>query len=117
MQFNGSRLLHLRLVRGGPGTSSSGISLVGDTRAPDLPDLYTVVSMIQLTLIASTSCALDNCLDDEDEVLLAIATELGKFTPMVGGAKYAFSIIPPLEELAKVEESVVHDKAVSFRRH
>lgn len=55
---------------------------------------------------------LTDALDDEDEVLLAIATELGNFIPLVGGSQYAYVLLPPLEQLAMVEESVVHDKAV-----
>jgi len=55
---------------------------------------------------------LHEALDDEDEVLLAISTELSKFVPLVGGPDFAYSILPPLEKLAMVEESVVHDKAV-----
>lgn len=51
-------------------------------------------------------------LDEEDEVLLAIASELGSFVPLVGGPDYAFTILPPLEALAGIEETVVHDKAV-----
>jgi len=49
---------------------------------------------------------------DEDEVLLALAEQLGKFTPLVGGQVYAHCLLPPLENLATVEETVVRDKAV-----
>lgn len=55
---------------------------------------------------------LSDALDDDDEVLLAIAAELANFIPLVGGADYAYTLLPPLEQLAMVEESVVHDKAV-----
>ncbi|KAL1481901.1 hypothetical protein MTO96_015217 [Rhipicephalus appendiculatus] len=47
---------------------------------------------------------------DEDEVLLALAEQLGNFTPLVGGPD------PPLESLATVEETVVRDKAVESLR-
>eukprot|EP00878_Enallax_costatus_P012475 GHUV01013028.1.p1 GENE.GHUV01013028.1~~GHUV01013028.1.p1 ORF type:complete len:408 (+),score=107.31 GHUV01013028.1:178-1401(+) len=50
--------------------------------------------------------------DDEDEVLLAMAEELGKFVPYVGGPAYANVILQPLEQLSQVEETVVRDKAV-----
>lgn len=50
--------------------------------------------------------------DDEDEVLLAMAEELGKFVPYVGGPAYAHTILQPLEQLSQVEETVVRDKAV-----
>ena len=51
-------------------------------------------------------------LDDEDEVLLACAEQLAFFVPLVGGGDHAHTLLPPLEALAQVEETVVHDKAV-----
>ncbi|KAG1659291.1 Serine/threonine-protein phosphatase 2A regulatory subunit A alpha isoform [Nymphon striatum] len=53
---------------------------------------------------------------DEDEVLLALAEQLGKFTPLVGGPEYVHCLLPPLESLATVEETVVRDKAVESLR-
>jgi hypothetical protein len=50
--------------------------------------------------------------DDEDEVLLAMAEELGKFVPFVGGPNFAHTLLQPLEQLSQVEETVVRDKAV-----
>ena len=50
--------------------------------------------------------------DDDDEVLLAMAEELGSFIPHVGGVDYAYVLLPPLETLCTVEETVVRDKAV-----
>lgn len=50
--------------------------------------------------------------EDEDEVLVVLAEELSGFVPYVGGAQYAYTIIPPLEALAGAEEPVVRDKAV-----
>jgi len=51
--------------------------------------------------------------DDEDEVLLALAEELGGFVDYVGGPEHAASLLPPLESLAaSVEETTVRDKAV-----
>lgn len=55
---------------------------------------------------------LSEALDDEDEVLLAISKELSGFISLVGGAEHAYTLLPPLEQLSMVEESVVHDKAV-----
>ncbi|KAL3068130.1 hypothetical protein niasHS_011037 [Heterodera schachtii] len=49
---------------------------------------------------------------DEDEVLLALAEQLGNFTPLVGGPEYVHCLLPPLENLANIEETVVRDKAV-----
>jgi hypothetical protein len=50
--------------------------------------------------------------DDDEEVLLAMAEELGKFVQYVGGPNYAYTLLPPLEQLCSVEETVVRDKAV-----
>jgi len=55
---------------------------------------------------------LTDSLDDEDEVLLACAEQLAFFVPLVGGGEHAHTLLPPLEALAQVEETVVHDKAV-----
>uniref|UniRef100_A0A183IBZ9 Protein phosphatase PP2A regulatory subunit A n=1 Tax=Soboliphyme baturini TaxID=241478 RepID=A0A183IBZ9_9BILA len=53
---------------------------------------------------------------DEDEVLLALADQLGNFTPLVGGPEYVHCLLKPLETLAAVEETVVRDKAVESLR-
>lgn len=52
--------------------------------------------------------------DEEDEVLVVLAEELGKFVDYVGGPKFAHLLLPSLEELAGVEETLVRDK-VLFR--
>jgi serine/threonine-protein phosphatase 2A regulatory subunit A len=48
-------------------------------------------------------------LDDEDEVLLVIAEELGKFVEVVGGPAHAHLLLSPLESLATVDEASVRD--------
>lgn len=48
---------------------------------------------------------------DEDEVLLAMAEQLGQFVDRVGGPEYAYTLLPPLENLSSVEETVVRDRA------
>lgn len=53
---------------------------------------------------------LQESVDDEDEVLVAIADELGNFTEFVGGPQYAHVILNPLATLAAVEETSVRDK-------
>merc|ERR1712035_1759 len=53
---------------------------------------------------------------DEDEVLLALAEQLGALTPLVGGPEFVHCLLPPLESLATVEETVVRDKAVESLR-
>ncbi|CAH0482275.1 unnamed protein product [Peronospora belbahrii] len=50
--------------------------------------------------------------EDEDEVLVALAEELGGFVDLVGGAEHALALVEPLEVLAGVEETVVRDRAV-----
>ncbi|GFZ16118.1 protein phosphatase 2A subunit A2 [Actinidia rufa] len=50
--------------------------------------------------------------DDDDEVLLAMAEELGVFVPYVGGVEHARVLLPSLETLCTVEETCVRDKAV-----
>lgn len=49
-------------------------------------------------------------IDDEDEVLLVLAEELGKFSEYVGGKEYAWTVLAALENLAAVEETLVRDK-------
>ena len=53
---------------------------------------------------------------DEDEVLLALAEQLGTFTPLVGGAEHVNCLLLLLESLATVEETIVRDKAVDSLR-
>lgn len=54
---------------------------------------------------------LQDSLDDEDEVLLALAEELGKdMDEYLGGPQFAHLLLGPLENLAAVEETVVRDK-------
>ncbi|KAF8642237.1 hypothetical protein AX16_009512 [Volvariella volvacea WC 439] len=54
---------------------------------------------------------LQDSVDDEDEVLLALAEELGNFADYIGGKDYAHLLLGPLETLSAVEETLVRDKA------
>jgi serine/threonine-protein phosphatase 2A regulatory subunit A len=55
---------------------------------------------------------LQESVDDEDEVLLALADELGKsFEEYIGGKEFAHVLLGPLENLSAVEETLVRDKA------
>ncbi|KZT02725.1 ARM repeat-containing protein [Laetiporus sulphureus 93-53] len=55
---------------------------------------------------------LQDSVDDEDEVLLALAEELGSnFEEYIGGNEYAHLLLGPLENLCAVEETLVRDKA------
>lgn len=54
---------------------------------------------------------LQDSIDDEDEVLLALAEELGRnFEEYLGGPEYAHLLLGPLENLSAVEETLVRDK-------
>lgn len=54
---------------------------------------------------------LQDSVDDEDEVLLALAEELGRnFEEYIGGPEYAHLLLGPLENLSAVEETLVRDK-------
>lgn len=50
-------------------------------------------------------------LDDEDEVLFALAEEMGKnFEQYIGGPEHGHLLLPLLESLAGTEETLVRDK-------
>lgn len=52
-------------------------------------------------------------IDDEDEVLLALASQLdARFIPYIGGKEHLPALLEPLEQLAQVEETVVRERAV-----
>lgn len=53
-------------------------------------------------------------MEDEDEVLVALAEELGKFEEYVGGSDYAHVLLGPLQHLATVEEPLVRHKVLSL---
>ncbi|KAK1827246.1 armadillo-type protein [Podospora conica] len=55
---------------------------------------------------------LDESVEDEDEVLVALSEELGTFIEYVGGPAWGHVLLSPLENLAAIEEPVVRDKAV-----
>ncbi|KAM4055345.1 HEAT repeats domain-containing protein [Hirsutella rhossiliensis] len=55
---------------------------------------------------------LDESVEDEDEVLVALSEELGSFIEYVGGPQWGHVLLSPLENLAGIEEPVVRDKAV-----
>ncbi|KAH7037828.1 armadillo-type protein [Microdochium trichocladiopsis] len=55
---------------------------------------------------------LDESVEDEDEVLVALSEELGSFIEYVGGPEWGHVLLSPLENLAAIEEPVVRDKAV-----
>lgn len=60
---------------------------------------------------------LQDSVDDEDEVLLALAKELGRnFEEYIGGKQFAHVLLGPLENLSAVEETLVRDKVRVLKR-
>ena len=55
-------------------------------------------------------------MDDEDEVLAAIAANLRHLLPHVGGPSHASHLLPPLELLLTVEEASVRTEACATAR-
>ena len=47
------------------------------------------------------------------QVLLAMAEELGRFIPCVGGPQRAYVLLKPLEELCTMDETLVREKATA----
>lgn len=55
-------------------------------------------------------------MDDEEEVLLALAEVLGaQFLDYVGGPAHSMSVIKILEKLCQLDESTVRDKVFAWR--
>eukprot|EP01017_Pseudomicrothorax_dubius_P017045 TRINITY_DN1934_c0_g1_i5.p1 TRINITY_DN1934_c0_g1~~TRINITY_DN1934_c0_g1_i5.p1 ORF type:complete len:499 (+),score=139.99 TRINITY_DN1934_c0_g1_i5:144-1640(+) len=50
--------------------------------------------------------------EDEDEVLAALADSIGDFVDLVGGPAYAVSLLPVIESLCYNEDTVVRDKTI-----
>ena len=56
---------------------------------------------------------MNDLLDDEnEEVLLAIATKLDELSKYIGGSVYITCLIPPLGALCRSEEAVVQERAI-----
>ena len=54
-------------------------------------------------------------MDDEEEVLLALAEVLGpQFLEFIGGPAHALHVIKILEKLCQLDESTVRDKVFSI---
>ena len=59
--------------------------------------------------------SLAESIEDEDEVLTALADELGNFVEYVGGPEYAHTLLSPLENLAAIEEPIVREKVCAYK--
>ena len=55
---------------------------------------------------------LTDMIDDEDEILIALADSLSDFVNYVGGPAYATCLIKPLESLVAIEENAIREKAL-----
>mmetsp|Transcript_3983 Transcript_3983/g.15041 ORF Transcript_3983/g.15041 Transcript_3983/m.15041 type:complete len:589 (-) Transcript_3983:1183-2949(-) len=53
----------------------------------------------------------ESSMDDEDDILLALAQQLGDFQKYIGGIEHSNVLLEPLEQLSRVEESQVRDAA------
>ncbi|CAG8503799.1 11723_t:CDS:10 [Diversispora eburnea] len=89
-----------------------GVQRTRDELIPFLDDSARNSSRYKLEQIRFLNFTDFESIDDEDEVLLALAEELGNFVEYVGGKEYAHIILGPLENLATVEETLVREKAV-----
>ena len=54
--------------------------------------------------------------DDEDDVLLAIAENTGDLIDCVGGIEFHYALLPTVELLAMVEDSTVRDAVSPWSR-
>jgi len=60
--------------------------------------------------VGAKSLASAESVEDEDEVLVALADVLGDFVEYVGGPSWGHVLLSPLENLAAIEEPVVRNK-------
>ena len=109
---------------GGPGGGSDAAfiaTLIDELRAEDVTQRLNAVQRLPLIAQAigeeRTRTELlpfvTESIDDEDEVLLALAGQLdAAFLPYVGGHAHMAVLLEPLEHLAQVEETVVRERAV-----
>ena len=51
-----------------------------------------------------------DCLDDEDEVLEVLASQLGSLVEFIGGKEFLPLLLPALEVLGGAEQSKVRDR-------
>ncbi|KAL8091480.1 hypothetical protein AgCh_033913 [Apium graveolens] len=75
----------------------------------ELLDVYVCFGDIERFSLNKTRIRI---ISGEDQVLLAIAKELGVFIPYIGGVEHAHILLTPLETLCTIEETCVRDKAV-----
>jgi serine/threonine-protein phosphatase 2A regulatory subunit A len=74
--------------------------------------LYTIIFYFKKELLPFVS----DGVDDDDEVLLALALSLGRMVEHVGGPSHAQALLRPLELLLTVEETAVRQAASDSTR-
>jgi serine/threonine-protein phosphatase 2A regulatory subunit A len=84
-----------------------------------IPALYQHVPCLRRSRVSNVRLFqellpfVSDCVDDDDEVLLALASSLGRMVDQVGGPSHAQALLQPLELLLTVEEAVVRDTAAA----
>lgn len=83
------------------------------TQAPELSHRACFCATRHASLAGTLLSHLAAQVDDEDEVLMHMARQLGDMLPYVGGAGKAGAVLQILQALASVEETVVREAAVA----
>lgn len=74
------------------------------------------MSFFPISLVIIVITIYLDLMDDEEEVLLALAEVLGaQFLDYVGGPAHSMSVIKILEKLCQLDESTVRDKVFAWR--
>ena len=95
--------------------------LIDDLRSPDLPTRLHAFHSLPLISAALGPLRtreelipyLNEFIDDDDEILLVLASQLAHLIDGIGGTPFAHALLTPLEHLAATEEAAVRDKAVA----
>jgi len=96
------------------------LSTIAIVLGPDRARDDLVPFLERATPISSRTAAdsgAGEAMEDEDEVLVALAEELGNFGEFVGGSQHSQVLLNPLQHLATVEEPLVRQKVCVFLRH
>ena len=97
------------------------LSLIDELKAEDHNTRLHAINSLHIIAVAigeeKTRTELipymNDLLDDEnEEVLLAIATKLDELSKYIGGSVYITCLIPPLGALCRSEEAVVQERAI-----
>merc|ERR1719240_385124 len=99
-------------------------ALIDDLRHYDLPVRLNAIQNLGTIAIAlgpertreELIPFMQELIDDDDDILMAMAEQLGQGVEWVGGSTHAHALLPPLEDLCNVEEVQVRDKATATLR-